>query len=110
MASVGLTATLAQTTCRGPRGSGGALALVRGTLIDGAGGPRSGRVCPDSRRPDETHRHDRRGKLFRVLIFRLTNAKIARLEVIGDPARLRELDIGVLELNVGARRNTRRSM
>ena len=36
------------------------------------------------------------GKLSRVLTFTFTNAKIARLEVIGDPARLRELDIGVL--------------
>jgi RNA polymerase sigma-70 factor (ECF subfamily) len=36
------------------------------------------------------------GKLSRVLAFTFTNAKIARLEVIGDPARLRELDIVVL--------------
>jgi hypothetical protein len=36
------------------------------------------------------------GKLSRVLIFTFTNAKIARLEVIGDTTRLRELDIGVL--------------
>jgi RNA polymerase sigma-70 factor (ECF subfamily) len=36
------------------------------------------------------------GKLSRVLTFTFTNAKIARLEVIGDPARLRALDIGVL--------------
>src|SRR2546425_2121791 len=36
------------------------------------------------------------GKLSRVLTFTFTNAKLARLEVIGDPARLRELDIGVL--------------
>jgi RNA polymerase sigma-70 factor (ECF subfamily) len=36
------------------------------------------------------------GKLSRVLTFTFANAKIARLEVIGDPARLRELDIGVL--------------
>jgi RNA polymerase sigma-70 factor (ECF subfamily) len=35
------------------------------------------------------------GKLSRVLTFTFTNAKIARLEVIGDPARLRELDIAV---------------
>jgi RNA polymerase sigma factor (sigma-70 family) len=37
-----------------------------------------------------------RGKLSRALIFTFGNAKIARLEVIGDPARLRELDIAVL--------------
>jgi len=36
------------------------------------------------------------GKLSRVLTFTFTNATIARLEVIGDPARLREFDIGVL--------------
>ena len=36
------------------------------------------------------------GKLSRVLTFTFTNARIARLEVIGDPARLREIDIGVL--------------
>lgn len=30
------------------------------------------------------------------LTFTLTNAKITRVEVIGDPARLRELDIAVL--------------
>jgi RNA polymerase sigma-70 factor, ECF subfamily len=36
------------------------------------------------------------GKLSRVLTFTFTNAKIARLEVIGEPARLRELDLGVL--------------
>jgi RNA polymerase sigma factor (sigma-70 family) len=36
------------------------------------------------------------GKLSRVLTFTFTDAKIARLEVIGDPARLRELDLGVL--------------
>lgn len=36
------------------------------------------------------------GKLARALIFTFTNAKVARVEVIGDPARLRELDIAVL--------------
>jgi RNA polymerase sigma-70 factor (ECF subfamily) len=37
-----------------------------------------------------------RGKLSRALTFTVTNAKVTRVEVIGDPARLRELDIGVL--------------
>jgi len=37
-----------------------------------------------------------RGKLSRVLTFTFTNAKITRVEVIGDPARIRELDIAVL--------------
>ena len=36
------------------------------------------------------------GKLSRVLTFTFANTKIARLEVIGDPARLRELNIAVL--------------
>ena len=37
-----------------------------------------------------------RGKLSRVLTFTFANAKVTRVEVIGDPARLRELDIAVL--------------
>ena len=37
-----------------------------------------------------------RGKLARALTFTFTNGKITRVEVIGDPARLRELDIAVL--------------
>src|SRR5688572_3369928 len=37
-----------------------------------------------------------RGKLSRVLIFTFTNAKVTRVEVIADPARLRELDIAML--------------
>ena len=36
-----------------------------------------------------------RGKLSRALTFTLTNAKVTQVEVIGDPARLRELDIAV---------------
>jgi RNA polymerase sigma factor (sigma-70 family) len=36
------------------------------------------------------------GKLSRVITFTFTNAKIARLEVIGDLAHLRELSIAVL--------------
>jgi RNA polymerase sigma-70 factor (ECF subfamily) len=37
-----------------------------------------------------------RGKLFRALTFTFTNLTITRIEVIGDPARLRDLDIAVL--------------
>jgi len=37
-----------------------------------------------------------RGKLARALTFTFTNAKVTRVEVVGDPARLRELDIAVL--------------
>ena len=37
-----------------------------------------------------------RGKLSRVLIFSFANARVTRVEVIADPARLRELDIAVL--------------
>jgi RNA polymerase sigma-70 factor (ECF subfamily) len=37
-----------------------------------------------------------RGKLVRALIFTFTDTKITHVEAIGDPARLRELDIAVL--------------
>jgi RNA polymerase sigma factor (sigma-70 family) len=37
-----------------------------------------------------------RGKLVRALVFTFENAKVTRVEAIGDPARLRELDIAVL--------------
>jgi RNA polymerase sigma factor (sigma-70 family) len=37
-----------------------------------------------------------RGKLARALIFTVANAKVTHVEAIGDPARLRELDIAVL--------------
>jgi RNA polymerase sigma-70 factor (ECF subfamily) len=36
------------------------------------------------------------GKLSRVMIFTFASSKITRLEVIGDRARVRELDIAVL--------------
>src|SRR6266542_1792458 len=39
-----------------------------------------------------------RGKLSRAVTFTFRNDKVTQLEVIGDPARLRELDIAVLEL------------
>jgi RNA polymerase sigma-70 factor (ECF subfamily) len=37
-----------------------------------------------------------RGRLFRVLSFRFTGGKIGRIDVVGDPARLRQLDLAVL--------------
>jgi RNA polymerase sigma factor (sigma-70 family) len=37
-----------------------------------------------------------RAKLSRVLTFAFTNGKVMRLEVIGDPARLRQFEISVL--------------
>jgi hypothetical protein len=37
-----------------------------------------------------------RGQLSRALIFTFRNDKVTRLEAIGDPARLRDLDIAVL--------------
>jgi RNA polymerase sigma factor (sigma-70 family) len=37
-----------------------------------------------------------RGKLARALTFTFANAKVTRVEVIGDPARLRELHIAML--------------
>jgi len=38
-----------------------------------------------------------RGRLFRVLSFTFSGGKIAQVEVIGDPARLRELELAVLD-------------
>ena len=38
-----------------------------------------------------------RGRLFRVLRFTFAGGKIAQVEVIGDPARLRELELAVLD-------------
>jgi hypothetical protein len=37
-----------------------------------------------------------RGKLVRALTFTFANGKVTRIEAIGDPARLRELDIATL--------------
>jgi RNA polymerase sigma-70 factor (ECF subfamily) len=37
-----------------------------------------------------------RGKLARALTFTFTNDKIVRLEVIGDAAHLRQLEIALL--------------
>jgi RNA polymerase sigma-70 factor (ECF subfamily) len=37
-----------------------------------------------------------RGQLFRVLSFTLKDGKIASIDVIGDPERLRQLDLAVL--------------
>jgi RNA polymerase sigma factor (sigma-70 family) len=39
-----------------------------------------------------------RGRLVRALLFTFADAKVTRIEVVGDPARLRELDIAVIEL------------
>jgi hypothetical protein len=36
------------------------------------------------------------GKLSRALTFTFTNDKVTQAAVVGDPARLRELDIAVL--------------
>lgn len=37
-----------------------------------------------------------RGRLFRVLQFTITHGKIAQVDVVADPARLRELELAVL--------------
>jgi RNA polymerase sigma factor (sigma-70 family) len=37
-----------------------------------------------------------RGRLFRALSFTITDGKIVQVDVIGDPARLRQLDLAVL--------------
>ena len=36
-----------------------------------------------------------RGRLSRVLIFRVADGKLTRIDVVADPARLRELEIAV---------------
>ncbi len=38
-----------------------------------------------------------RGRLARVLSFTITRGKIIQVNVIADPARLRELDLAVLK-------------
>ena len=38
-----------------------------------------------------------RGRLFRALSFTIAQGKIVRIDVIGDPARLRDLDLAVLD-------------
>jgi RNA polymerase sigma-70 factor (ECF subfamily) len=38
-----------------------------------------------------------RGRLFLVLGFTITNGKIAEIDVIADPDRLRQLDLAVLD-------------
>ena len=40
-----------------------------------------------------------RGRLFRVLSFKFKDGKIAQVEVIGDQARLRELELAVVPYN-----------
>jgi RNA polymerase sigma-70 factor, ECF subfamily len=38
-----------------------------------------------------------RGRLFRVLSFTFADGKIVRVDVIGDPARLQQLELAVLD-------------
>ena len=37
-----------------------------------------------------------RGKLVRAIVFTFTDDRITRIESVADPARLRQLEIGVL--------------
>ena len=37
------------------------------------------------------------GRLFRALSFTITRGKIVQIDVIADPARLRQLDLAVLK-------------
>jgi len=37
-----------------------------------------------------------RGRLFRVLRVTFTHGKIVQIDVVADPARLRQLDLAVL--------------
>ena len=48
-----------------------------------------------------------RGKLVRVVTFTFANDKVTQLDTIGDPARLRELDLAVLSLVVSGFSRTR---
>jgi hypothetical protein len=36
-----------------------------------------------------------RGRLFRVRRFTITHGKIVQVDVVGDPARLHQIDLGV---------------
>ena len=38
-----------------------------------------------------------RGRLFRALSFTITRGKIVQIDVIADPARLRQIDLAVLK-------------
>ena len=38
-----------------------------------------------------------RGRLVRALRFTIANGKITEIEVIGDPARLGELDVSIVD-------------
>ena len=40
-----------------------------------------------------------RGRLYRVLRFTFANGKIAGIEVVGDPDRLRSMELSVLDEN-----------
>jgi len=44
-----------------------------------------------------------RGRLFRVLSFTFADGKIVRVDVIGDPARLQQLELAVLDNRRGLR-------
>ena len=38
-----------------------------------------------------------RGRLFRALSFTITRGKIVAIDLLADPARLRQLDLAVLK-------------
>ena len=70
----------AATWARGAIAFKGGARFARTALVDGAVGAV---IAP-------------KGRLFRVLSFMIERGKIVRIDVIGDPARLTELDLGVL--------------
>jgi RNA polymerase sigma-70 factor, ECF subfamily len=39
----------------------------------------------------------RRGRLFRALTFKIAEGKITEIEVIGDPARLGQLEVAIVD-------------
>jgi len=60
-------------------------AFARAAIRTDGAHQRLGRIDPRAAR-----------QAVRALTFTVANAKVTRVEVIGDPARLRELDIALL--------------
>ena len=76
MSGAEVRVTTAKGALAGARGAG----IAQPALVNGAVGVI---VAP-------------RGKLFVVVTFKVKDGKIVEIEVIADPARLRELDLAVL--------------
>jgi RNA polymerase sigma factor (sigma-70 family) len=81
-------------TVAGPREIRGAEACAK-AAIAGAGGARFARPVLVDGTPGVVVAP--KGRLFRVLTFTFAHGKIAQVDVIGEPARLRALDIAVMD-------------